>query len=376
MLLRFAQVFTEAGVFAPCDVALSGDRIRAVGENLPLEAESLDLGGKYLLPGLVDVHTHGAVGADFSDGDAAGNHRMAAYLLSCGVTSYLGTSMSLSETVLARDFALARAQVSERDPHYAVMRGVNMEGPFISKQKCGAQNLDYIMDPDCEMFRRLYAASGESIRLVDIAPETDGATTFIEQIAPLCTVSLAHTAATYDVSAAAYRAGAAHATHLFNGMNAFAHRDPGTVGAAMDFASHAELICDGLHVHPSVVRMVFRVFGDKRVCLISDSMRACGMPNGKYDLGGQEVTVLDGRATIGNGSLAGSVANLFACMKNAIAFGVPREQAILAATRNPAAAAHIDDEVGSIAAGKVADLLILDEAFELCGVIHLGQRVS
>ncbi|MEG2931486.1 MAG: amidohydrolase family protein, partial [Ruthenibacterium sp.] len=203
--------------------------------------------------------------------------------------------------------------------------------------------------------------SGENIKLVDVAPELDGALSFIEKASRKCVVSIAHTCADYDQSKAAFAAGASHVTHLFNAMPAFTHRAPGVVGAASDDAAHVEAISDGIHLHPAVVRSIFKWFGDTRVCLISDSMRACGMPNGDYTLGGQPVHMVDGKATLQDGTIAGSATCLAECFRRAVGFGVPLESALRAATINPAQCIGLFDCVGSITAGKRADVLVLDE---------------
>lgn len=374
MLLRSGTVFVETGVFAPADIAISSGKIACIGGcgSVAEAGEALDLSGKFVIPGLIDIHIHGAMGADFSDGTTQGVRAIAAYLAKNGITSFLGTTMSLPEEQLEKSMAFGPPGMDFEKPTLATLRGIHMEGPYLSREKRGAQKADYLRNPDWEGFERLWRASGGHIRLAAVAPELPGAIAFIQKAAERCTVSLAHTNAGYDTAAKAYRAGASHATHLFNGMTSFSHREPGVVGAAFDYASHAELICDGVHVHPSAVRMVFSAFGPERVCLISDSMRACGMPDGTYDLGGQSVTVQGVQATTNSGSLAGSVTNLFGCMTNAISFGIPRETAILAATRNPANAIGIYDRVGSISPGKAADLLVLNEDFSLNRVIHNG----
>ena len=188
---------------------------------------------------------------------------------------------------------------------------------------------------------------------------------FIRQASQLCTVSLAHTTADYDTAMNAFENGAKHVTHLFNGMPPFHHRRPGVVGAAADTGVFVELISDGHHIHPSMVRSVFRLFGDDKVCLISDAMRACGMPEGRYDLGGQVVTVNYGAARIDSGSLAGSVTVLTDCFRKAVQFGVPLECALKAATINPATSAGLDHLLGSLAVGKRADILILNKDLSL-----------
>ena len=249
--------------------------------------------------------------------------------------------------------------------------GVNMEGPFISKERKGAQKEEDILPPDFLMFQRFYQLSGGLIRLVDIAPEQPGGMEFAEKASQLCTVSIAHTTAGYEEAKAAFDRGITHATHLFNAMNGLSHRAPGVVGAVFDDSRvRGELICDGFHIHPAVLRTAFRLLGD-RALVVSDSMRANGMPEGEpFDLGGQLVTVREGKATLADGTIAGSVTNLHQEIKNLVSFGVPLAQAVKAATLIPAQAIGLEDEIGSIAPGKRADLVVLDENLEIVGVYH------
>ncbi len=367
--------FGEDGVFHNADIELKGDRIAAIGGALDTaRAEPvLDAGDCYVVPGFVDVHIHGAVGADFSDGEPDGVRSMARFLLSQGVTSFLGTSMALPEERLERIFREARPLFGQTVSDGATLRGINMEGPFFSQEKRGAQNPEYIVPPDFEMFRRLNEASGGNIRTVAVAPETEGGLDFVERAGKVCSVSIAHSCANYDTASQAFARGANHVTHVFNGMSPFHHRDPGIVGAAVGSGAYVEVICDGIHVHPAVIRSVFCLYGDDRMCLISDAMRACGMPEGKYDLGGQLVTVANGCATIDTGSLAGSVCVLSDCFRNAVRFGIPLESALKAATINPARSVGLDGEVGSIAVGKRADLLVLDKALAIREIVIGGQ---
>ena len=224
------------------------------------------------------------------------------------------------------------------------------------------------------MLRRLEEASEGLVKLVSVAPEEPGALEFIKEVADEVTVSIAHTTADYDTAMAAYAAGARQATHLFNAMPPFTHRAPGVVGAAFDTPEcMAELICDGVHIHASVVRAVFQLFGTKRVILISDTMRAAGMPDGDYTLGGQPVQVKGKYATLEDGTLAGSVTDLMNCMKTAVSFGIPLEDAVRAAAVNPAKAIGIYSRVGSIENGKLANLAVLDENLELKAVFLKGE---
>lgn len=362
MIIKNGQVFNSNGRFIPADVELAGDRIVKVAPAGTLHGdEELDAAGKYVTPGFVDIHIHGAAGSDFCDGmDGSDKYvrAMQKYLGSQGVTSFLGTTMAFSEEILDRIFDTARP-IFGQEGYGAVLRGVNMEGPFFNKAKKGAQAEEYIIDPDWEMFRRLWERSGHNIRLVDVAPELPGALEFAQKASKLCTVSIAHTCATYEEATAAFANGFTHTTHLFNAMPAFTHRAPGVVGAASDFAEHIEMICDGIHLNPSVVRAVFNMFGPDRVCIISDAMQACGMPNGEYSLGGQKVFMTDGLATLADGTIAGSATCQAEGFRRAVKFGVPLESALKAATINPAKAAGLYDEVGSIAVGKRADVLVL-----------------
>ena len=362
MIIKNGQVFNSNGRFIPADVELAGDRIVKVAPAGTLHSdEELDAAGKYVTPGFVDIHIHGAAGSDFCDGmDGSDKYvrAMQKYLGSQGVTSFLGTTMAFSEEILDRIFDTARP-IFGQEGYGAVLRGVNMEGPFFNKAKKGAQAEEYIIDPDWEMFQRLWERSGHNIRLVDVAPELPGALEFAQKASKLCTVSVAHTCATYEEATAGYANGFTHTTHLFNAMPAFTHRAPGVVGAASDFAEHIEMICDGIHLNPAVVRAVFNMFGPDRVCIISDAMQACGMPNGEYSLGGQKVFMTDGLATLADGTIAGSATCQAEGFRRAVKFGVPLESALKAATINPAKAAGLYDEVGSIAVGKRADVLVL-----------------
>lgn len=362
MIIKNGQVFNSNGRFIPADVELAGDRIVKVAPAGTLHGdEELDAAGKYVTPGFVDIHIHGAAGSDFCDGmDGSDKYvrAMQKYLGSQGVTSFLGTTMAFSEEILDRIFDTARP-IFGQEGYGAVLRGVNMEGPFFNKAKKGAQAEEYIIDPDWEMFQRLWERSGHNIRLVDVAPELPGALEFAQKASKLCTVSIAHTCATYEEATAAFANGFTHTTHLFNAMPAFTHRAPDVVGAASDFAEHIEMICDGIHLNPSVVRAVFNMFGPDRVCIISDAMQACGMPNGEYSLGGQKVFMTDGLATLADGTIAGSATCQAEGFRRAVKFGVPLESALKAATINPAKAAGLYDEVGSIAVGKRADVLVL-----------------
>lgn len=377
MIIQNGLVFEAYGAFSSRDVFVDGNTIAASPRADGVPDEVIDAGGGYVLPGFVDIHTHGAMNYDLCDADPNGIEAILAYHGSQGVTTVVPATMAYPEPVIEK-IVRTTLPYFNKDGYGAVLRGINLEGPFISLQKRGAQNPDNLVNPDLDFFNRMFALSEKHILLVDLAPELPGALKFIQEISEKCVVSLAHTDATYDEAIAAFEAGASHVTHLFNGMPPLNHREPGVIGAAADKATFVEIISDGFHLHPAIVRSAFRMFGADRVCLISDSMRATGMPDGEYDLGGQRVNVSNGKATLtgGNFSIAGSAVNLADMCRRAIGFGVPIEHAVRAATLNPARAVGLDGKIGTIEVGKRADLVIWDSELRTKEVICAGKRIS
>ena len=341
MRITGGQVFDLHEGFVRRDVCFDGRLLSASSA----DGQIYDAKGCYVIPGLTDLHFHGCMGRDFSDAEPDGLEIMARYELSRGVTQICPAGMTLTEEQLTRVCQVAAAHRDANKPG-AELCGVNLEGPFLSMAKKGAQNGEWLHAPDVDMFRRLMAASKGLVKLVSIAPEE-------------------------------FRLGARQVTHLFNAMPPFSHRAPGVVGAALDTPlCNVELICDGVHIHPSVVRAVFKMFGPKRVILISDTMRAAGMPDGDYTLGGQAVTVKGNRATLADGTLAGSVTDLMKCMRTAVSFGIPLEDAVRAAAVNPARAIGIFSRMGSLEPGKRANVVILDQNLELKDVFFRGELVD
>ena len=370
MIIKNVKVYTEDKTFVPGEVAVADGKFAA---EAAADSEVLDGEGCYMIPGLVDIHFHGCIGDDFCDASEEAIANMAKYEASIGVTSICPATMTLSEEDLHN---IMKTAGSYGGTEGAKLVGINMEGPFISEKKKGAQAANHIRKCDVELFRKLQEESGGLIRLVDIAPENDGAMEFIREVKDDVVISIAHTVADYDTAAKALEEGASHVTHLYNAMPPLNHRDPGVIGAARDDEKcHVELICDGVHIHPSVVRATFAMFGADRVILISDSMRATGLTDGQYTLGGQDVFVKGPKATLADGTIAGSATDLMGCMRVAVQkMGISLEDAVGCATMNPAKEIGVYDRCGSITPGKDADFVLLDSELNVKAVYINGKK--
>ena len=356
MILKNGFVLDKSFHFVQTDLQIQDGKITAIGCCEP-DSETVDCTGKYLIPGLVDIHTHGCGGADACDGTKEALDILSDVQGKAGVTSFCATTMTLPQEELEHIFTTIRRYMEEK-PKRAHIIGINMEGPFFNECRKGAQRSDCLRLPDANFFRRLNKKSGNAVRLVDLAPELERAIGFIREVKDEVVVSIAHTAADYEQAMAAIENGVSHVTHLYNAMNPLSHRAPGVIGAASDTDVFTELICDGIHIAPSAIRAAFKMMRD-RVCLISDSMSAAGMPNGEYELGGQKVFVKDRKATLTDGTLAGSATNLADCMRNAVAFGIPLPEAVKAATYNPARSIGMEKQIGSLAVGLDADVILM-----------------
>lgn len=366
MVLENAIVFTH-GAFRPGEVCVENERIVVHAAD-----KRIDCGGLLAVPGLIDMHIHGSDGFDLCDGTKAAIAGMADYLIRQGVTGFVPATMTVDEALLEQVCAVANGY--EDEPKSAEMLGIYIEGPFISEAKRGAQNSAHIRMPDAALVRRLNARSGNRICVVTIAPEMPGAMALINECKAEVTLSIAHSEANYAVASEAIRHGANHVTHLFNGMTPFGHRDTGIVGAAFDGGATVELIPDGNFVGETMMRAVFKLFGDDHVILISDGMRATGLGEGRYELGGLAYNVVGDVARMEDGALAGPVIPLSACIQRCVKqFGIPVESAIRAATLNPARRLGIDQDYGSLDAGKYADVVLMDDDLNIKMVIKKGQ---
>ncbi len=415
--------------FFPGEITYENGKITRV-MHLSQEDLSEQERGSYVLPGLIDIHLHGCMGVDFCDcAKMSGGARatgpdgqlpaeqnvletMCAYEMSHGITSICPTTMTCGEEQLtaimhkAREFVCGSIEKEQESKGADVRRskladrviGVYLEGPFLSPEKCGAQDPALMRKPDSAMIKRLQEASGDLIRMVAIAPELEGALECIQEFddcteKPLVSArqreneqvcirgnrdsalrfSIAHTTADYDTAAAAIAAGAKHVTHLYNAMPQLLSRAPGVIGAALDDTdTYVELIGDGVHVTAPVVRATFKMFGSNRIVLISDSTAATGVQDGDYALGNQAVRKAGNLVTLPDGTIAGSATNLFDCMKNVISMGIPAEDAIKCVTINPARSIGADDFAGSIESGKRADFAVCDHELNLRFVIASG----
>ncbi len=367
MLLKGANIFTKDCKFTKADILIEDGVIKEIG-NICGEGE--DFSGKYIIPGLIDIHTHGAVKTETMDFDFA-FEKWQNYLFGYGVTTFFPSTVSGTDEQIID----CLKKMAENDK----VEGVNLEGPYINAAKKGAHVEETLRGGNFDEFAKYMEISKNKIKLTTVAPETPGNLEFIKEITEKSDVKVAlgHSTATYEEAMEGIKAGATQLTHTFNAMPPLGHREPGLAGAAFDNdAVFCEVISDGIHLHPAIVRLLYKALGSDRMVLISDSMAATGLDDGSYRLGGaMEVTVTDGVARTPYGAIAGSTKNLMQMVRSAINFGIPKEEAIKMATITPARAVNIDNFQGSIEAGKKADLVICDENLEVIKTIKNGEVV-
>jgi N-acetylglucosamine-6-phosphate deacetylase len=364
-------------------VVVEDGRIASIGSRsaseIPAPARVLDFPGATLAPAFLDVHTHGAAGHDLMEATPEALAAIGAFLASRGTGGFLATTVTAPLDATLRALSgLARLIAAPPSPRQARVLGIHLEGPFLSHRKRGVHPPEHLLAPEIAVFDRFYEASEGHIRLMTLAPELPGAAELAAHAtARGVRVSLGHSDATAAETRTAIAAGAVSATHTFNAMRPLDHREPGILGTVLtDDALFAEIICDGVHTAPEMVKLWWRAKGPKRAILVTDAMSATGMPDGEYLLGGFPVQVAHGRAMAG-GVLAGSVLTLDRALANMIAFtGAPLELALRLVTVNPAAMTGLGDRTGSLAAGRPADLVAVDAAGRLVASIRNGEPVA
>ena len=368
-------IFMPDNEFHKGTIAIKNGKITNDIQNINNDdTEIINSENLYVIPGLTDIHFHGCKGHDFCEGTREAFQAITDYQAVNGITTICPATMTLPENELTRIMKAAKS-FSEECPS---LIGINLEGPFISQKKKGAQNPKYITPPDVNMLRRLQDESGGLIKIATVAPETEGAMKFIREAKEIAKISIAHTACDYETAKKAFTEGAEHVTHLFNAMNPINHREPGPVIAALDDDNaEIEIICDGVHIHPAVIRSTMKSFGSDRVIFISDSLEAAGMQDGYYTLGGQKVIKKGRIATLEDGvTIAGSVTNLMECMRLAVReMNIRLEDAVKCSAVNPVKSIGLEDFYGFIKEGRTANLSMLDKELNLVCVINRGKII-
>lgn len=368
-VLRNARVVTPSGVVDGA-LTVAGDRIAGVGP--ATGGAGVDLDGAWVVPGFVDIHTHGGGGATYTTGDADEARQVAAFHLRHGTTTTLAS-------LVTSPVELIRAATEAYAPLVAegVIAGVHYEGPYLSHIRCGAQNPDHLREPDVAELAGLLDVGGGAVRMVTIAPELPGAIEAIAMLAARGVVAaVGHTDATYEQALAGLAAGATVGTHVFNGMRPPHHREPGPVYALLGHdAAVCEFVADGFHLHDGTLSFAARAVGADRAALVTDAMMAAGMPDGDYELGGQVVVVADRVARLASGSIAGSTLTMDAAFRRALGAGLSIVDVTRMAATTPARALGLTD-VGALVPGRRADLVVLGEDFAVRHVMRGGEWVD
>ncbi|MGG2092541.1 N-acetylglucosamine-6-phosphate deacetylase [Bacillus sp. S13(2024)] len=367
MFIFADQFFLEGKVVGPGFLEIKDGKFGIFSKKRPDKmVEIIDYTGYWIAPGLVDTHIHGFRNHDIMDNDFQGLNEISEGLLSCGVTSFLPTTLTASTEALNHVVEMIGATYTK--VRGAKIKGIFLEGPFFTEKHKGAQNTKYFCDPSVEKLKVWQRLSNDSIKKIAIAPERKGAAEFIEYaVGEEIAVALAHSDATYEEAKQAVERGASIFVHTFNGMSPLHHREPGMAGAAMNLKDvFAEIICDGQHVHPAAANILMNARGRDQTVLITDCMMAGGMPEGTYQLGEYAVEVKAGAAHIEGGSLAGSILQLKDAVKNVVDWGIATpEEAIYMASTTPAKSIGMDEECGKIAKGYAADFIVLNPELEL-----------
>ena len=374
VLLRSANVLIPGGRIEPVDVLLEGGRIAAVAASIepPESAETIDLAGRTLAPGFIDVHVHGGGGFSLLSDDPNETASYSRWVTSHGVTSFLAT-ICAADTGHGIRYATAATTAKCEG---AEMLGINFEGPFVSPERRGALPAGWLEEPDRSLFDRLIAAG--PVRVMTIAPELDAAFDLIDAALKAgVRVSVGHSDATYDIAKRAFEAGASHVTHAFNAMRPLHHREPGPIGAAIEMPGvTVEAIADGVHLHPATVNLLVQALGTERVCLVTDAVTPAGLSSGKFRIGSEEAALDGGSIRLPDGTIAGSAATMVVVVRNVIEWGIADTAGALEmASAVPASVASVADRKGRISTGYDADLVVLSEDLAVLETWVGGRRV-
>ncbi|WP_028992128.1 N-acetylglucosamine-6-phosphate deacetylase [Thermoanaerobacter thermocopriae] len=375
ILLKHGEIYTEKGIIYNGDVLILEDKIVEIGKDLyNVDAEVIDLKGKKIVPGFIDIHIHGGVGHDTMDATYEALNAISIHLAKHGVTSFCPTTMTMDIPYILNALKNINETMKKKTAGAQIL-GAYVEGPFISKEHKGAQDEKYIIPPDKVLFDKFLEVSGGNIKVIALAPEKDPDGSFVEHVTKKgVKVSLGHTNATYEEMKNGVEHGATIAVHTYNGMKGLHHREPGALGEVfLDDRIYSEVIVDFIHTHPASVKLLIKIKGTNKVILISDAMSACELGDGEYKLGGQKVFVKNGEARLESGSLAGSTLTLDKAVKNITSLGVPLFEACKMASLNPAKAIGVDDRKGSIEVGKDADIVVLNNDLTVYMTIIEGK---
>ncbi len=376
LILSGPTIYAEQGALVNTMLGIESGKIFALDQQLQAEEKRHFPANYHIVPGFIDMHVHGANGCDVMDANSDALLAISHALAAEGTTGFLATTMTADVTEIDSALLAVRDFVKSNVKKGAALLGVHLEGPFLAATKMGAQRGDKIIPPNIELMRHWQTLSANLIKLVTLAPEQPHALSLIEYLVQQHIIaSIGHTNATFAETTAAIAAGCSHATHLFNAMRGIHQREPGAVTAALlSSAITAELILDGVHLHPAIVELVYRIKGREKIALVTDAMRAKCLSDGCYDLGGQSVQVRNGEAKLADGTLAGSVLTMSSAIQNMMKFtGCGLGDAVKMAAENPAKLLGIFDQKGSIAVGKDADLVVLSESYQVVMTVREGE---
>jgi len=380
IVIKNGMIITPSKTIEKGVVVFEDGKITAVGQKnrvkVPKSAKVIDASGKIVAPGFIDIHVHGGKGRDIMDASYEAVKEIAKFLVSHGTTSFVPTTISAPRPDLLR--AVKAVKTAMEKGNDAEVLGTHMEGPYINLEKRGAHNANYVRHPSIDEFEEIWEASNHAVKIVTLAPELEGSKRLIQKLRELGIVaSIGHSNATYTQAVDAIRQGVRHATHVFNRMSDFDSREPGVVGAVLVHDElTAELICDSIHVHPAAMNLLIRVKGSERVVLVTDAIRAAGMPDGEYALGQQRIIVKDGVSRLESGDFAGSTLTMDRAVRNIMKLvGMSLQTAVRMATINPAVVINVDENKGSLELGKDADVVVIDDEINVYMTIVKGNIV-